>query len=112
MTAAYGKFAVLIAGLATAAAFNLAATPAYASPKVLKQVPPEYPRGAERRGIEGYVVVKYTVAGDGSVANPQVVEGQPAGVFDSAALKAVEKWKYEQTGAETPDVQIKLRFEQ
>lgn len=56
---------------------------------------PEYPRGAERRGIEGSVTVSFTIAADGSVTNAEVVEASPAGVFDRAALQAVETWRYE-----------------
>ncbi|NWG47473.1 MAG: energy transducer TonB [Alphaproteobacteria bacterium] len=56
---------------------------------------PVYPRGAERRGIEGYVVVKFTVTPEGQVADINVVESSPEGVFDEAAVQAVEKWTFE-----------------
>ena len=48
-------------------------------------VAPEYPRGAERRGIEGSVRIAYSIDADGNVVNAQVVEASPEGVFDRAA---------------------------
>ncbi|MDV6315692.1 energy transducer TonB [Idiomarina sp. HP20-50] len=53
-----------------------------------------YPRRALQRGIEGYVVVEFTVTKQGSVRNPVVVEAEPEGIFDEAAMDAVLKFKY------------------
>ena len=58
-----------------------ASAPALASGesvKPVKVVPPKYPRGAERRGIEGWVKVQYNVMTDGSTAEIVVVEAEPA----------------------------------
>jgi len=57
-------------------------------------IPPKYPRRAERSGITGYVVVKFTVTKNGSVRNPQVIESKPNKIFDAAAIKAVAKYKF------------------
>lgn len=53
-----------------------------------------YPRRALQRGIEGYVVVEFTVTKQGSVRDPVVVEAEPEGIFDQAAMDAVLKFKY------------------
>lgn len=53
-----------------------------------------YPRRAQARGIEGFVVVEFTVTKTGAVTSPVVVHAEPAGVFDRAALDAVVKFKY------------------
>lgn len=53
-----------------------------------------YPRRAMQRGIEGYVVVEFTVTRSGTVRDPRVVEAQPEGIFDQAAMDAVLKFKY------------------
>lgn len=58
------------------------------------KVPPQYPRRALRNGIEGWVIVSFTVTTDGSVRNPKVVDGKPKGVFDQSAINAVMKFKY------------------
>ena len=77
--------------------------------EVKKQVAPDYPRGAERRGIEGHVLVEFNILAGGEVADIRVVESQPEGVFDDAVVNAVSKWKYE-TGANDTVKQAKLSF--
>lgn len=58
------------------------------------KVAPVYPRRALQRGIEGFVIVEFTVNTVGAVKEPFVVEAQPAGIFDQAALDAAKKFKY------------------
>ncbi|MFW8590578.1 energy transducer TonB [Glaciecola sp. 2405UD65-10] len=53
-----------------------------------------YPRRALQRGIQGYVVIEFTVNKIGAVTNPIVVEANPQGIFEQAALDAVVKFKY------------------
>lgn len=58
------------------------------------KVAPIYPRRAQSRGIEGYAIVEFTVNSNGSVENPIVIEANPEGVFDRAAMDAALKFKY------------------
>ena len=58
------------------------------------KVAPIYPRRALSRGIEGYVIVEFTVTRNGSVSNPIVVEAEPPMIFDKAAVDAALKFKY------------------
>ena len=58
------------------------------------KVAPIYPRRAQSRGIEGFVIVEFTVAKNGAVKNPTVVNAQPEGIFEKAALEAAAKFKY------------------
>ncbi|WP_417451610.1 energy transducer TonB [Kordiimonas sp.] len=62
----------------------------------LVRVQPQYPRRAQERGIEGYVIVELTVAEDGTVPSESIViiEADPKGYFERAASKAAEKFKY------------------
>lgn len=53
-----------------------------------------YPRRAQTRGIEGFVVVEFTVTKTGAVTSPLIIHAEPEGVFDRAALDAVVKFKY------------------
>jgi protein TonB len=53
-----------------------------------------YPRRAQARGIEGFVIVEFTVTKTGAVTSPEVLHAEPEGVFDRAALDAVVKFKY------------------
>ncbi|MDH5737419.1 MAG: energy transducer TonB, partial [Gammaproteobacteria bacterium] len=55
---------------------------------------PAYPRRAASRGIEGYAVVRFDLARDGSKQNMEVVESVPPRVFDRAALMAAEETRY------------------
>lgn len=80
------------------------------------KVAPTYPRRAAQRGIEGYVVVEFTVTSLGTVTNPVVLEAEPPGVFDKAALDAVKKFKYkpqvvEGSAVDVPGVRNIIRFE-
>ncbi len=60
----------------------------------LVKVAPIYPRRAQTRGITGYCIVEYTVTKTGSIRDPQPVDCQPQGVFESASVKASLKFKF------------------
>ena len=55
---------------------------------------PVYPPDARSAGIEGQVTVRYDVSVQGTVVNLRVVEAEPGGVFDQAALEAVAQWRF------------------
>ena len=79
------------------------------------QAPANYPRKALRLAKEGYVIVEFDVGADGSVIDPFVLEGEPAGLFDRAAMKSIRKWiyqppVYEGVPVQVNDVQVKLSF--
>lgn len=58
------------------------------------KIPPIYPRRAQERGIEGCVMLEFTVTKVGSVRDPVVVWSQPRGIFDRAATRSAMKFKY------------------
>lgn len=60
----------------------------------LSQQPPRYPYQAARRGIEGWVRVSFRVTETGTVEDVVVLESEPPGVFDQAAIKAVYRWRF------------------
>jgi len=62
----------------------------------LSRVPPKYPQRAANRHIEGWVKIEFTITTTGTVINPVVVDAQPAGTFDDAALKAIRQWTFKQ----------------
>jgi TonB family protein len=55
---------------------------------------PVYPAHALRDGTRGWVEIDFTVTPTGSVRDIQVVDAEPAGVFDSAATQALAKWRF------------------
>lgn len=84
-----------------AVAATAAAKPAGASDIVgvtsltrVRAEPPVYPEEAARKRVEGWVDVEFTVKADGGVRDTLIRDAQPAGVFDQAAIKAVEKWRF------------------
>ncbi|MCX7738597.1 MAG: energy transducer TonB [Hydrogenothermaceae bacterium] len=56
---------------------------------------PEYPKSARAKNITGYVVLSILVDEDGSVQQVEVLESQPARVFEEASINAVKQWKFE-----------------
>jgi periplasmic protein TonB len=80
------------------------------------RIEPEYPRRAQESGIEGWVQVQFTVNAAGTVTDVLVVDADPKGVFDAAATKAVQHWKYapkvdDGRAVEMRGVQVILRFD-
>jgi periplasmic protein TonB len=81
----------------------------------LVRVNPEYPRRALQRGIEGWVQLQFTISAAGTTKNIRIVDAEPKGVFDDAALQAVARWRYNPrvengVAVERVGVRILLRF--
>jgi protein TonB len=81
----------------------------------LVRIEPEYPARAMTRGIEGWVLVRFTITPLGTVKDVVVVESDPPKIFDDAAVAAVSRWKYnpkieEGVAVERRGVQTILRF--
>ena len=58
------------------------------------RVLPRYPSRALSRGIEGWVLLEFSIDELGLAVNPVVIESEPPGIFDRAATSAVKRWKY------------------
>ncbi|TNE84876.1 MAG: energy transducer TonB [Deltaproteobacteria bacterium] len=74
-----------------------------------------YPSRARAKGIEGFVTVSMLVGADGNVSDVKVLEAEPAGVFDEAALMTVKAWQFTPATYEGRPVSIRvtqtIRFE-
>jgi protein TonB len=95
---------------------NMGVAPSDTDATPLVRVSPIYPPRATERGIEGYVVIRYTIAANGTVRDPEVIEAKPARIFDRAALRAVKKWKFKPkvedgVAVEQPGKIIRFPFE-
>ncbi|MBE0456961.1 energy transducer TonB [Pseudoalteromonas sp. KG3] len=80
------------------------------------KVAPVYPRRALSRGIEGYVIVEFTVTKQGTVRDAKVVRAEPESLFDQAAIDAALKFKYKPRvidgeAVEVAGVQNKISFQ-
>jgi len=71
---------------------------------------PAYPFGALSRGVEGSVLLEYTVDERGRVVSPRVLEATPPGVFERAALRALSRWRYEPFGTGPKIMKVRLTF--
>jgi len=81
----------------------------------LVRINPDYPSRALSSGIEGWVLVQFTITATGAVRDPIVVESEPPRIFDAAALKAVARWRYNPkveggVAVERVGVQTTIRF--
>ena len=77
-------------------------------PRVLKRVPPEYPRLQKQKGVTGEVVVQFIVTKKGEIVEAEVVEStNPA--FNKAALNAVRQWKFSPGIKGGQPVNVRLR---
>jgi len=56
---------------------------------------PEYPLAAATNGVQGYVLLRFTVTETGAVADPEVLRSDPPKIFDRAAMRSVLRWKYQ-----------------
>jgi TonB family protein len=95
-------------------AFNTSIVQA-ATLKRVREVPPVYPREAERQGLRGWVDVEFTIARDGTTQDVLVRSSEPQRTFDQAAVDAVKRWRFEPVvhdGAAVPQrAAMRIRFE-
>jgi periplasmic protein TonB len=78
------------------------------------QVAPRYPPRAAERGLEGYVILEFTVTREGTVRDPVVVDSSNS-MFDRAALDAVLRFRYrprviDGEPVEVPGVRFRITF--
>ncbi|MGE0711436.1 MAG: energy transducer TonB [Planctomycetota bacterium] len=57
--------------------------------------PIEVPAAARSRNLSGRLLLSLLIGKDGRVRQAKVLEAEPAGVFDAAALSAVRTWEFE-----------------
>lgn len=77
----------------------------------IAQALPRYPTTAQNNGIEGRVVMSITIMPDGSVRDVRVVSAQPRGYFESAAVRAVQTWRYRPSNVVRTNVIVHMDFE-
>jgi len=82
----------------------------------LVRIAPEYPPRALSRGLEGWVRVQFTITPTGTVKDATVVEAEPKGMFEDAALKSIARWRYNPrveggVAVERVGVQTIIRFQ-
>ncbi|OCH09400.1 energy transducer TonB [Aliivibrio fischeri] len=61
----------------------------------LYRVEPKYPSRALKRGIEGYVIMSFSIDETGKPFAISVQEAKPKRLFDRDAMRALKQWKYQ-----------------
>lgn len=77
---------------------------------------PDFPERARSQGIEGHVIVAFTVTATGMIRDLRIVEAQPAGWFERAAMVAASRLRYqprlvEGQPVEAPGMMYKFVFD-
>jgi len=63
--------------------------------KLVRSAPPEYPQRALEQLVSGWVDMEFTVSRDGNVKDIVVKASEPDRTFDSAAVTAMRRYRYE-----------------
>ncbi len=63
-------------------------------PRLKHYSPPMYPPRAKGQGVEGKVFVRCAVSAGGKVLNARIIQADPVGYFEKAALKSIKKWTF------------------
>ncbi len=79
------------------------------------QTPPIYPMEARRRGIEGWVKVKFVVMENGKVGDIKILDRHPGRIFDRAVIRCISAWRFSPGTVEgipvKTQVETTVRFE-
>jgi protein TonB len=75
----------------------------------------EYPKRAREKGITGYVTLSVLINENGNVERVKVLESDPPGVFEEAAISAISGWSFDAATYKEKPVRIwakqTLRFD-
>ncbi|MBY0400568.1 TonB family protein [Myxococcota bacterium] len=72
--------------------------------------PALYPPLARASGIEGFAVVQFGIAADGSTLDPIVVDSEPPFLFEATSLRAVREWEYKSKRQADPSERFMIRI--
>ena len=72
------------------------------------QPPPQYPRLAQRLGIEGKVRLEGIISADGSVREVRVLKGHP--ILARAAVDTIKQWRFRPTVRKGKAAPVKTEF--
>ncbi|HEV7608654.1 MAG TPA: TonB family protein [Steroidobacteraceae bacterium] len=86
------------------AAATAAAAPKLPPLKMSRPPKPKYPASA--KGVEGWVRVEFYVTPEGRTERVRVLASEPAGLFDSAAIAAMEGARFEEFASTDPRLAV------
>jgi len=84
-------------------------------PRPTYQAPVEYPSSARARGVQGYVVLSLLISAAGEIEKVQVLDAEPAGIFEDYAVQGVRNWRFEPAQYQGRSVKVwarqRIRFD-
>lgn len=75
-------------------------------PKATSRPPLEYPAKLRAKGVTGYVTFNILVSVTGEVEDIQILESEPAGVFDDVATEAIREWVFSPAQYKNENVKV------
>ena len=96
----FALMGVLLLGLivtiasATLAANEYDVSDVDSPPKLVRQMPIKFPAQAKKDGITGKVVIRCLIGTNGKTEQMEVVESEPAGIFDESAMSTLKYWEF------------------
>ena len=75
-----------------------------------RYVAPSYPLIAERRNVEGSVLLEFTLTVEGLVRDIEIIESEPRKLFDRSATTALARWEFEpyEVAGEAQEVRVRV----
>jgi protein TonB len=101
----------LLGAIAIAAfALSFNATAAAGSLQVVERIQPEFPREADRAGVnEGKVKARLTVDNEGEVTRVEVLEATPRRIFDREVVRALSQWRFAKGNGGAMEVELDFK---
>lgn len=65
-----------------------------ANAEPIHQADPVYPKEAEAKGLEGFVLLRFDLNEEGKAENIEVLKSEPRNMFEKEAKNAIRKWRY------------------
>jgi TonB family protein len=84
--------------------------PDHVEVSVIKRASPIYPKYAVKNGIEGTVLLNFSIEKDGNVSDIQVVASDKDGLFDASAILGVQKWVYTKPSQKVRNNHVAIEF--
>jgi len=78
-------------------------------PEPLARIEPAYPAHARARRLQGHIVIEFVVDSDGTTRDISVVSADPAGIFESAAVRAAGSWRFRPARVGGREVPVRVR---
>jgi protein TonB len=104
------RFVRAIAIAAFAFSFTTGAVAGTSTMQVLERVQPEFPREADRAGVnDGKVKARMTIDASGEVTRVEVLEATPRRIFDREVVRALSQWRFAK-GGDARAMEVDLEF--